>query len=194
MRAACDRVLCGAFNIPPNRIRRFEHSEKLFVLDQQFHIDVVLTLMNNSTLTGQEKALSNRFYGFRTFTMEFYQNRHTKERGEFFKIASQFYLHGYSDETGLEFCEWYIFDVLRLIEWLKGYGEDALAKQTRPSTSRASFLPIKYDRIPDRFILRSSRFNNSTDRVAPEKPDSQPACRGSLFLGRLGGAHGNEKR
>lgn len=156
MKRACNDVLCKAFDINESDIRRFEYGENLFVLDQQFHIDVVLTLNNHSTLTGQEKALSNHYYKFKTFTMEFYQNRHTKERGEFFKIASQFYLHGYSDESGFDFAEWYIFDILRLIDWLKSYGEEALEKRTRPSTSRASFLPIPYKKIPKEFILKSS--------------------------------------
>jgi len=51
------------------------------------------------------------------------------------------------------------------------------------------FLPYPFDR-PRVGLF----FFYSTDRVIPEKPDSQPACRGSIFLGRLGGANGNEKR
>lgn len=155
MRDACNRVLCDVFGVSVDSIKRFGKNDDLFLLDKEFHIDVVVTLNNQSNLTGQEKTLSNRFYKFRTFTMEFYQNRYTKEHGEFFKIASQFYLHGYSDKTGYDFIEWYLFDILKLIDWLKNYGEEALAKKTRPSTSRASFLPIPYNKIPPEFILDS---------------------------------------
>lgn len=153
MQSACDDVLCSVFGVTKQDISRFEKGDELFMLDQQFHIDVIVKMPNNSTLTGQEKTLSNHFYKYRTFTMEFYQNRFTKEHGEFFKIASQFYLHGYSDESGHKFIEWYIFDILKLIDWLKDFGENTLAKKTRPSTSRASFLPIPYDKIPRQFIF-----------------------------------------
>ncbi len=158
MRPACNRVLCLCFGVSPDNIERFEHGTDLFVLDQEFAIDMRVKLNNGTLLTGQEKALSYEFYRFRTFTMEFYQNRHTKEKGEFFKIASQFYLHGYSDSTGVDFIEWKIIDVLKMIHWLKQSGEAALARRTRPAGgSRASFLPIPYDKIPRDFILYDSR-------------------------------------
>lgn len=153
MQSACDDVLCSVFGIQKQNIYRFKKGDELSILDQQFHIDVIVKMPNNSTLTGQEKTLSNKFYKYRTFTMEFYQNRFTKEYGEFFKIASQFYLHGYSDITGYKFTEWYIFDIFKLIDWLKDFGEHTLAKKTRPSTSLACFLPIPYDKIPQQFIF-----------------------------------------
>lgn len=157
MQPACNRVLADVFGVNSSHITRFESGDALFVLDQNFHIDVILKLLNGSTLTGQEKTLSHKFYKYRTFTMEFYQNRYTKEKGEFFKIASQFYLHGYSDQTGKKFIEWYIFDILRMLDWLKDYGEQKLAQKTRPAGgSRASFLPIPYAKIPPEFILASS--------------------------------------
>jgi len=154
MRPACDQVLCKVFGVTPDRIERFSKASELFVLDQEFAIDMRVKLLNGSQLTGQEKALTNKFYKYHTFTMEFWQNRHTKEPGEFFKIASQFYLHGYSDESGVEFIEWKIIDILKFIDWLKKYGTDRLSAATKPSgPSRAAFLPIPYDRIPKQFIL-----------------------------------------
>ena len=154
MRPACNRVMMETFGIAETAIERFPHGSKLFILDQEFAIDVRLTLRNGTTITGQEKALSHQFYSFRTFTVEFYQNRYTKERGELFKIASQFYLHGYSDATGREFIEWKIIDVVRLILWLRSFGRDEILRRLRPSgPSRASFLPIKYDDIPADCIL-----------------------------------------
>ena len=157
MRPACDRVLCGVFGVPPEQIERFDKAGPLVVLDRQFHIDVAVRLNNGSQVTGQEKTLSYKFHHFRTFTMEFYQNRFTNEPGEFFKIASQFYLHGYSDASGVEFAEWYLFDILRLIDWLKESGEESLARRTRPAGgSRASFLPIPYKKIPTAFVFAGS--------------------------------------
>lgn len=157
MRPACDRVLCSCFGVSPDDIERFPHGTELFILDQEFAIDMRVRLNNGTVLTGQEKALSYQFYKYRTFTIEFYQNRKTKEKGEFFKIASQFYLHGYADATGIEFIEWKIIDVLKLIHWLRQSGESLLAKRIRPAGgSRAAFLPIPYDKIPRDFILYDS--------------------------------------
>jgi hypothetical protein len=154
MRSACDAVLCSVFHVTTERIERFAKSSDLFVLDKEFCIDLRVRLANGSQVTGQEKALSHRFYQWRTFTMEFWQNRYTKEPGEFFKIASQFYLHGYSDCSGVKFIEWKVLDVLRLVDWLKRAGVDALSLRTKPSGgSRASFLPIGYDKIPKPFVL-----------------------------------------
>ena len=165
MRPACDRVLCEVFNVQPDQIKRFKKGEHDFILDTEFHIDLKITLKNNSQVTGQEKALSHEFYKFRTFTMEFYQNWRTKEPGEFFKIASQFYLHGYSDKTGFEFAEWKIIDLFRLIYWLRETPIERLeAKTRRASGSRASFLWMDYDKIPQAFIVKE-RLNPPQDVV-----------------------------
>jgi hypothetical protein len=155
MRPACDAVLCKVWGVPPENIRRFNKASELFVLDREFAIDLQVRLSNGSQVTGQEKTLSNKFHRYRTFTMEFWQNRYADppEPGEFFKIAAQFYLHGYADASGTRFVEWKILDILRLIDWLKGCGIAQLAKRTRPAGgSRAAFLPIEYDKIPREFI------------------------------------------
>jgi hypothetical protein len=158
MRPACDVVLCGVFGVTPDCIRRFSKSSDLFILDKEFAIDMQVKLPNGTQITGQEKCLSHKFHKYRTFTVEFWQNRFTREPGEFFKIASQFYLHGYSDESGVEFIEWKIISILHLIDWLKRCNVDGLAKRTRPSGgSRAAFLPIPYDSIPKQFIHQEWR-------------------------------------
>ena len=154
MRPACDRVLCYAFGVTPDRIERFDKAKGLEILDREFAIDMRIHLINGSQLTGQEKALSNKFYKYKTFTMEFYQNRFTKEPGEFFKIASQFYLTGYSDESGIKFAEWKIIDLLKFLAWMNKKTRDQLELNTRPAGgSRASFIFIPYKDIPKEFIL-----------------------------------------
>lgn len=165
MQAACNAVICSVFGVTAEAITRFKKASELFILDKHYAIDMQIRLTNGSQLTGQEKTLSNKFYKFRTFTIEFWQNRYTKEPGEFFKIASQFYLHGYSDETGRDFIEWKIIDILQLISWLRRCGTDLLATRTKPAGgSRAAFLPIPYDAIPEEFILHSWR--------RPEQPQA----------------------
>jgi len=157
MLPACNRVICEVFDVNTEAIERFDKGGELFILDQQFHIDLKVTLPNHSTITGQEKALSNEFYKYRTFTIEFYQNRYTKEPGEFFKIASQFYLHGYSDMSGVDFAEWKIIDILLLLDWMKTWPIHKIEEKLRPAGgSRASFLPIPYKVIPKQFILAES--------------------------------------
>jgi len=176
MRPACDAVLCSVFGVQPDAIERFEKGDPLFILDQEHAIDVRVTLANGTRLLGQEKALSYKFYRYKTFTVEFWQNRYTKEPGEFFKIASQFYLHGYSDETGTSFIEWKILNVLELINWLKGYGVDVLATRVKPSgPSQAAFLPIPYDKIP-KWIIHAeecadqSQVKTTTQHCLPPLP------------------------
>jgi hypothetical protein len=151
MRPACDRVLDWVFGCGDN-IHRFD-KEGGHVLDKQFHIDLTVKLRSGATLTGQEKALSHRYYKYRTFTMEYHQNHATKEGGEFFKIASQFYLSGYSDETGIEFIEWKVLDVLRLQRWLASDRMANIPEPRRAGGSRATFIPIKYDDIPAECIF-----------------------------------------
>jgi len=158
MRPACDAVLCDVFGVQPEAIERFSKASDLFVLDQQFAIDLRIRLNNGTQLTGQEKALSHRYCSYRTFTVEFWQNRFTREPEEFFKIASHFYHHEDSDEKGLAFIEWKIIDVLKFIDWLKVCGLDKLESKVRPAGgSRAAFLPIPYDKIPKQFILSEWR-------------------------------------
>ena len=154
MRPACDRILCETFNITSDKIKRFNRADELFILDREFHIDLILTLNNGTQITGQEKALAYEYSTFETFTIEFYQNRFTGEHGEFFKIASQFYLHGYSDESGIDFKEWVILDVLKFMNYARKYPLEYFKNHTRaPDRSRASFFYIRYDEIPDECII-----------------------------------------
>lgn len=156
MRPACNRVLCDIFGVPESNIQRFTKDDRLFILDKEHAIDARIQLPNGAILLGQEKTLRFDFYKYRTFTIEFWQNRYAnpREPGEFFKIASQFYLHGYADQTGEEFIEWKIIDVLRFMAWLKDCPQDKLAKRAKPAgPSRAAFLPIEYDKIPRECIL-----------------------------------------
>ncbi len=157
MRPACDRVLCEVFGIKDTSIIRYQSEGEAHILDTEFAIDLKIILPCGGQLSGQEKALSNKYYRFKTFTMEFYQNRHTREPGEFFKIASQFYLSGYSDDTGIEFIEWHIIKMFDFMNWIRNSSVDKLAERCRPSTSRANFLPIPYKKIPSQFIFASGR-------------------------------------
>lgn len=180
MRPACDRVLCYVFKTTPDRIERFDKNKEheKFALDKFFGVDMVVNLSNGSQVTGQEKCLSWSCYKYQTFTIEFWQNRKTKEPGEFFRIASQFYLHGYADESGEHFIEWKILDTLRFMSWLKQRDIDELDAQCRDSgPSRAAFLPIPYCQIPPEFVLSSWKRGNTKPAIIIANENTQ----GRLF-------------
>jgi len=163
MRPACNRVLSEVFNVSADSIIRYKRENGPHILDSEFAIDLKIILPCNAQLSGQEKALTNRYYFFRTFTIEFYQNRYTKEPGEFFKIASQFYLSGYSDQSGFEFIEWHIIKTFDFMDWLRNVNIAKLARKCKPSKgSNANFLPIPYSKIPNSFIFASGAGPKST--------------------------------
>lgn len=136
---------------PIQNISRYEKVEER-ILDIKYHIDVELELTNGIKLLGQEKALRPKFAKFNTFTIEFYQNRFTKEPGEFFNIGAQFYLHGYwnDDFSGLQ--KWYMVKLFDFLAYLKQFPVKSLEKRTRPSTSNASFFYVEYPKIPNEFL------------------------------------------
>lgn len=154
MNPHCDEIYYKVFNA--QRIKRTKDTP----LDMEFAIDVVVTLANGSILTGQEKALSYSNIKYETLTMEFYQNRNTKERGEFFKIASQFYLSGYANSSLNGFASWYILDMVRLIPWIDSvYNLEQLEAKAIPSSGLASFIAIPYKDIPEHcYIARSKDY------------------------------------
>jgi hypothetical protein len=146
-----DKIYTELFN--PKQINRFDRDDKN-ILDIQFHIDVEILLQNNTRLLGQEKALRYEFSKFNTFTIEFYQDRHNKTKGEFFHIASQFYLHGYWNESYTGLGKWYLIKMFDFINWLRQKPIEELEKQTRPSTSKANFFYMNYNDIPEEFIYK----------------------------------------
>lgn len=156
MQPACTKAFMDAFQIPESNIIRYDKgSNNLHILDVNFHIDGKIILLNKSAITMQEKALSNKYYKYKTFTMEFYQNRYTKELGEFFKIASQIYLHGYSDTSGVNFIEYHIIKVYDFIAWMnQTFTIEWLENNMRNAAgSRATFINIPYSQIPQSIFM-----------------------------------------
>lgn len=138
-------------------ITRFPKSDKRHVLDINYHIDVELEFINGIKILGQEKVLRYKFINHDTLTIEFYQNRFTKEKGEFFNLGAHYFLHGYVDgnipEEITRFLKCYFIKVFDFLEWLKKKSIEELEKNTRPTKgSRASFYWIRYDDIPREFI------------------------------------------
>lgn len=140
---------------PIKKITRFS-KEHRHILDKDYHIDVELELENGIKLLGQEKGLRKQFAGYDTFTIEFYQNMFTKQKGEFFNLGAQFYCHGYmngntpEEVTGFE--KVFIIKIFDFLEHLKKQSIEKLELNTRPSSGNASFYYIEYSNIPNEFI------------------------------------------
>jgi len=174
-------------NNPLENNRHKFSKEQLELLDIKLHIDTILVLQNDSILTGQEKALSYKERFYDTFTIEFYQNRETKELGEFFNLGAQFYLHGYLNNENLDdvtgFDKWYFIKIFDFLSWLKNTPISTLEKYTKPSwNSRASFFYIKYNKIPQQFIYNYFRSpTNLTQPSAAVRSTTQTITQQSLF-------------
>jgi len=137
-------------------ITRFSKEDRN-ILDIKYHIDIELEFINGIKILGQEKTLRYEFINYNTLTIEFYQNRVTKEKGEFFNLGAQFFLHGYVDgnipEEITRFLKCYFIKIFDFLEWLKRKSIEELEKNTRPTKgSRASFYWIRYNDIPKEFI------------------------------------------
>lgn len=148
---------------PIKNIIRFSKEDR-HILDKDYHIDIELEMNNGIKLLGQEKALRKKFSEFDTFTIEFYQNRFTKEKGEFFNLGAQFYCHGYMNGDTLEdttgFLKVYIIRIFDFLEQLKKHSIKELEHWTKPSSGNASFYHIKYSDIPEEFIyFKNQRIN-----------------------------------
>ena len=104
MRPAADCLYQSVFG-PDIDIKRFDNADES-VLDINFAIDVQISFPNGQLLTGQEKFLSPEFAGFQSITVEYYQN--AAEEGDWFKLASQFYMTGYATDDWLSFDPWII--------------------------------------------------------------------------------------
>lgn len=157
-----DEVYKRIFGNYLKKITRFPKSNERHVLDINYHIDVEIEFVNNIKILGQEKALRKQWSDLNTLTIEFYQNRFTKEKGEFFNLGAQFYLHGYVDgnipEEITRFLKCYFIKIFDFLEWLKRKPVEELEKNTRPTKgSRASFYWIRYDNIPREFIYWHSK-------------------------------------
>ncbi|GAG18009.1 unnamed protein product, partial [marine sediment metagenome] len=90
MQPAGTEIICGVFDVTHADVRWIHEDDHDFALDLHHHIDVIIKLRSGASVTGQVKALRNQHHKHRTMTFEYYQDRSTQERGEFFNIKSQF--------------------------------------------------------------------------------------------------------
>jgi hypothetical protein len=130
-------------------IERFDDAtDERHLLDREHAIDAKLTFKNGQIMTMQEKFLSAEYARYRSLTVEYEQNQHTHEHGDWFKIASQLYFVGYLTPDAQAFSIWMLVDFARLIHatqegrviWQQNANKDGRAK--------ASFCFTRFDNIP----------------------------------------------
>lgn len=155
MRPVADRIYRTVFGADA-AITRYDRADgEAHVLDQTFAIDVQIALpQSGMMLLGQEKFLRERYASFRSVTVEYWQDQATEERGDWFKLACQFYFVGYGDADTMD--PWIILDWPRLVwatehdllRWRSNVNQDGRA--------RASFRYLKMDDIPSSCVMASS--------------------------------------
>lgn len=144
------------------------------ILDVKYHIDVVLTMPNRGQLTFQEKALRHQFASFNTFTVEYHQNRNTKERGELFHICSQYYLHGYLNKDETDIMKWVIVDIPKFIIWINGFDENKIMQYVRPTSgSNANFYAYRYEYLPPQCIYKQFDAIKKCRYLTPEEEEAK---------------------
>lgn len=154
MRTAIDAIYIRCFNglTEIKRIDRGkEEDQKILFLDKNMAIDTYLTFVDGSVLTVQEKTLRHFQQSWQQFTFEYYNDPHTGEKGEWFKLAAQIYFFGYANEKEDSYLQYWILDISRLRIFLKNViGIQALKsgylRKNKPP-NRANFFAIPFDII-----------------------------------------------
>ncbi|NPD90683.1 MAG: hypothetical protein HGN29_18385 [Asgard group archaeon] len=125
-------------------------------LDKEFSIDTTIFFENQSFITIQEKSRRSCYLGFNDFTFEYYSNRFSLKKGQWFKLASQLFFYGYVNENETGYTKFYLIDIVRLRLFLSKKTQGSITKKLKKNTKRASnFLPIKFDEIPEDCFLVS---------------------------------------
>jgi len=133
-------------------IKRYDQGDNL-VLDQQFAIDITVTMPNGMKLNGQEKFLSYKYASFETLTIEYLQNPQTNEQGDWFKLASQFYLSAYFTEDNSDFIKYVLIDWPMLVLFSNNGEARWYDNHNKDGRARASFRYIYFKDIPKECII-----------------------------------------
>jgi len=130
-------------------IKRFNRD---IILDKIFAIDVQVTLRTGQILLGQEKFLSAKYSKFNSLTVEYMQN--ANEKGDWFKLAAQFYFTGYEAEVG--FIPWVIANWPAIV--LATYSGQLKWRynDNKDGHAQADFKYVDIDTLPDNCIIAKS--------------------------------------
>jgi len=133
-------------------IKRYERDDNL-ILDQKFCIDITITMPNGMILNGQEKFLSFKYAKYASLTIEYMQNFKTEERGDWFKLASQFYFCGYLNKNQDEFVKYILTDWTKFVIYTNKNKLRWNLNENKDGKAKASFKYIYFTDVPNSFII-----------------------------------------
>jgi hypothetical protein len=134
---------------------------KWSILDKDLSIDSILLFKNGTMLTLQEKIRRSKFLRYDDFTFEYYSNRVSKTGGQWFKLCSQLFFYGFSNETENSIDNWYILNIPNLRIYLSSFDVNSLESCIINNPHRNScFIPFSFKELPMDCILYSSDLVN----------------------------------
>lgn len=127
------------------------------ILDREFAIDVMLRYSNGMIIVGQEKFLSSVYAKYRSLTIEYMNDWRIGTRGDWFNLASQFYMCGYeSSPRSGKFGLWIIVNWPALVlETLAGRVR-WLHNRNKDGRARADFKYCLMDSLPQCCVIASN--------------------------------------
>ena len=142
-RPIADKIYKNVFGTDIDIIRD-KHPE----LDRELGVDAVMILGNGLRLLGQEKFLSYAYARFRSMTVEHYQDWRTKEKGDWFRLACQFYFVGYLTEDETDFDPWMLANWCSMV--VATIKDEIIWKDNinKNGRARASFKYTSMDELP----------------------------------------------
>jgi hypothetical protein len=129
------------------QIHRMDRKDNL-VLDIRFAIDVKLVLFNGQILLGQEKFLSHKYANFQTVTVEYLQDPITGEKGDWFKLAAQFYFVGYITQKQDGFEPWILLNWANVVIATDRHEIKWEDKGNTKTAARATFKCCNMNKFP----------------------------------------------
>jgi hypothetical protein len=141
-------------------ITRFEKEDN-YLLDRKFAIDVQVTTPVGLVLVGQEKFLSHEYIGFKTITIEYMQDPTIADRGDWFKMAVQFYITSYFNKSGSGFDLWVIADWAQVVIGTLNGNIVWAEQRNKDGKAKANFKHTKMMELPDSCIIAASWKSNT---------------------------------
>ena len=134
-----------------SKIERFTKDGGTNILDDHFHIDVILYLENGMKITAQEHIRRSDYLKYDDFTLEYMSNDQGKY-GEWFNICAELYLYGWGDDNGILKA-----NVFKTVDFKRAVASGDLKGNLMSNTthSSASFYAFPFSQFKeDWFIYR----------------------------------------
>jgi len=148
-----------------HRANREDEKDHLRVLDIEFAVDTILEFNDGTILTFQEKTLQATKQFYQQFTLEYYNDPKTKEKGEWFKLAAQRYFFGYASPKKDGLLQFWMVDVPKMREYLMyDIGIEQLEKQylrQNHPPCKANFFAIPFNDLEQQEKVVIYRFPHS---------------------------------